>query len=845
MDSASLKSSRSSYEDTKYRSSVSFDPPQPPARMLMDGYRDDLVPQEEKPRYNPLNPTHPRSSALLDANDPLTMFLLTEMALGDSKGYEVLSFEEVEELKKEYTFLSGSREATRRKLAAEMKLRDATQSLSRLHKPRHSRHNDDHDLDDSLRSSTGSIRPGIFGRKGESRTSEEIVSSTHKCEELAQELWNLERRTQEIQRRLLEHNAGILQMTHKGLKKNLKNQNRKPESSFASDNNGNSNDFDDRSLYRTPEHLDDLSLNGMSTNGSLALGLGSIQGMETKLEELSGRMRTMILQTSPDDNADPVPQPISDGGPVNPTSTMMAHLSYIENALDILNSHKAEKSPSLEVDNDTYQQLHELNSQLQDLRGKSGHAYTPMPPPSLVPSGDDVKEQLSYLRTGIGNIDNIIESLIEQKDILKTQIQQQRELNSKSDAERDAHIADLTEQLSHVRKQLEVAERDCQDARDNLTFVQEQLDAFEQSHESEDNAKALASEKEARQHAESELEHLQAALLEAQRGLDAHAELREIHDHTQQEVSRLESQLEQTQAEADAHAVEKASMRSQMQNEVTQFQSTIDHLRGEVDHLRGEADARAEELSRTREHADREIPRLEAALEQMRNEADAQLKDATTARTQAEENSARLQAELTELEGEIVRVQTELTMCKAELDGAYGSRAQRAAEASVNPAIQEEIDYLNTKNLELTEELAALKAGPPGNSDLQKRVEMLEKELRETIDDYEVITKASVELEKEREKFESLIDSLRDRCEQLETQLSEERINSMGTASPTSSTRDGASETTSTMVLKNEFKKMMRDTRAENMRILKAEQEERRRLEALLRTLRKEHASGK
>lgn len=33
--------------------------------------------------------------------------------------------------------------------------------------------------------------------------------------------------------------------------------------------------------------------------------------------------------------------------------------------------------------------------------------------------------------------------------------------------------------------------------------------------------------------------------------------------------------------------------------------------------------------------------------------------------------------------------------------------------------------------------------------------------------------------------------------------------------------RDGTYETTSTMVLKNEFKKMMRDTRIENMKILK------------------------
>ena len=122
----------------------------------------------------------------------------------------------------------------------------------------------------------------------------------------------------------------------------------------------------------------------------------------------------------------------------------------------------------------------------------------------------------------------------------------------------------------------------------------------------------------------------------------------------------------------------------------------------------------------------------------------------------------------------------------------------------------------------MAEELAGLKAGKPGSGDVQTRVETLEKELRETVDDYEAMTKASIEFEKERERFEGIIDSLRDRCEQLETQLNEERISWMGSNNSASSMgRDGPYETTSTMVLKNEFKKMMRDTRAENMKILK------------------------
>jgi chromosome segregation ATPase len=245
------------------------------------------------------------------------------------------------------------------------------------------------------------------------------------------------------------------------------------------------------------------------------------------------------------------------------------------------------------------------------------------------------------------------------------------------------------------------------------------------------------------------------------------------------------------------------------------------------------------EAVEARVQAEGEVSRLETLLHQLRADVEvleSQFKQTTEARTRAEENATRLQAELTEMEGEVVRTQTELTMAKAELDGAYGSRAQRAADITANPAIQREFDALNTRNLELAEELAALKAGKPGSSDMQNRVEALQKELRETVDDYEAMTKASIEFEKERERFESVIDALRDRCEQLETQLNEERISWMGSG------RDGHYESTSTMVLKNEFKKMMRDTRIENMKILKSEQEERRRLETMIRNLKKEQA---
>ena len=176
-----------------------------------------------------------------------------------------------------------------------------------------------------------------------------------------------------------------------------------------------------------------------------------------------------------------------------------------------------------------------------------------------------------------------------------------------------------------------------------------------------------------------------------------------------------------------------------------------------------------------------------------------------------------------ELEGELVRLQTELTVSRAELDGAYGTRAQRAAEVAQHPALIAEV-------AELKEQLASVTSRHDNtnndNSDLTQRVQMLQKELSETIGEYEVMTKSSIEFEKERETLESNIDGLRDKCEALETDLSDEKVRWMGMKSPgvagdRNSNEKGA---TSTAVLKNEFKKMMRETRAEHMKMLRVSQ---------------------
>ncbi|KAJ5202634.1 hypothetical protein N7449_004713 [Penicillium cf. viridicatum] len=1028
----SMRSSQSSYGDPRYLSTMTASdapaPVPPHGKTLVDGYRDALDPQhEERSRYNPLNPAHPRSSALLNANDPVAMYLLTETAIGDSTNYEVLSFEEVEELKKEVTLLSTRIQGTKRKLALETKLRDAAQSLGRLYSPPSPRSSGEYGVNGG--SNSNRMSRGIFGRSGASealdKSDSELAVSQRRCEELAQELWKLEKRSQTISQRLLEHTAGVLQMTHKGLKKGPKNP-------TTSESTYDDQKFDDRSLYRTTEHLDSFGVNGkIETNAAAAMNTEAMQATERRLEELSERMHDMMIQSNPGEFVDP------------PRSSA--------------------RSIAPEAEDAWKHQLTEINNQVQTIVDRFGLTRSPtLPPLPDASHGDGLEEQLSYLKTGVDGLESRVDGVLEQKSILTTQIQQQRELNSKSDAERDAHIGDLMEQLTQVRRDLEVSEREGNANRDELALVMGQLNAMRHNGTSQEEAKATLVQaegevarlqsvvaslhgeadvrtievseardaqdqaeaeikrlqqyiddlqrdndvkaeevsdardraegevkrlevvitslqndtntkseevREAREHAEDEVKRLQVVIASLQNDHDAKSEelreARETHNHAEDEVKRLGVVIASLQNDHDAKSEEAREARDHAEDEVKRLQAIITSLqndndakseetreareacdqaedeakrlqvvitslqndtdtkseeareardraedevrrlgvviasmqtdtdakmeeaieargraedevkrlhavietlqndtdaRGEdvkeardraenevqrlqsvVETLQNDSDSRSEEVRGARDRAEQEVAQLEAAIQQIRIQSDARIKEADDQRAQSDHNVTRLQNELTELEGEIVRVTTELTMAKAELDGAYGTRAERAAEVASNPSVQRENDALVTRNIELTEELAALKS-QRGGGDLQQRADTLERELRETIDDYEAMTKASIEFEKERERFESFIDSLRDRCEQLETQLAEERISWMNLSSPTSVGRDGTSETTSTMVLKNEFKKMMRDTRNENMKILRAEQEERRRIEGLLRALRKEHA---
>ncbi|KAG1830321.1 Up-regulated during septation-domain-containing protein [Suillus variegatus] len=124
-----------------------------------------------------------RTSGLLNIRDDLLMSLLTSEAIVESRECEILSGEEVEELKKEHQILKIRLAAAQRKLKLETKIRDAALSLSKVN---------------------------IAHKKVSKATDDQLDAAERRVNAAQTELWRVSERANEVERKLLEHRTGVL-----------------------------------------------------------------------------------------------------------------------------------------------------------------------------------------------------------------------------------------------------------------------------------------------------------------------------------------------------------------------------------------------------------------------------------------------------------------------------------------------------------------------------------------------------------------------------------------------------------------------------------------------------------
>jgi len=731
-----------------------------------------------------MNPERTQSSVFVNLKDPVQVHLLTETALSDSKQYAVLSEDEVDNLKKQCHLLTQKIEQTRSNLTIQSKYRDAAISMTRLYSPTGRR-----------RSLLGNRLSGGSDAAREAEAERDAVQ--RKCENLAAELWSLEQRLMDPQRRLLEHTAGILQHSHQMSKKTTASSSKtplvngvpaSPESMYTTSNGRNSLDFledgfvfDEASLYRSFDMAE--IMNSQSRQNPIGIPLKSpvreqnkqlveetdklrqeneqlrsdnealiaeidalrregsdqwnlISDTERKLEAVNHQLREAIVKADPTGNSqyDNVPAGLQEPGVM-----LSRRLEYLENSLSLLGDTSSNSS-------EVARKIEPLCAQFQDILSSVDPSYP------QAPSTNDIKDQLQYLQESLRVVNDelqraatmtqsssasrqkseqseavlmglwdIIQSgyadirqrkqerrnarmqqgleldeddlsdgdstdvnepysltafsskiqwlytqatrLNEQKSVLKRQIKQQRELNSKSDSEKDQQIHDKTTELEVVNTRLHRAEEEVDKARSQLSQAYEELESLQNGRQEE-----VTAIEESRQ------------------------ELKQRNG----KIASLEADLRETQ------------------NRLSAAEASIEIVTAQLNE--------ANEAKNVAEKAIEEKQDIIKAKEQ----------------------------ELEQMTGMVAELKMETAMTKAELDGAYGSRKQRAAEVAALQNTSESVK-------------------------MQTRVESLEQELQATANDLTDVVRQSLESEKKIGELEEELDKVRTERDRIRTE--QEKIN--------------------------------------------------------------------
>ncbi|KAG0644378.1 Up-regulated during septation-domain-containing protein [Tuber brumale] len=821
----------------------------------------------------------------------MAMHLLVETAIVDSTEYEILSYEEVDELKKEYNFLANRIDASKRKLALESKVRDAALSLSRLY------------------SKKGRQRRSLLGGVSDvtKHTDEELMASNRKCEELSQELWRLNNRAVEIQRRLLQHGAGILGMTHQGGIKNLPKLPPSPNSpsgTFSSVNRRGTMssmnvEFDDRSFYRTPDKLDEFGSydQGPPTDKNSRFQRGDVHPSARRssapsddsytarrLEEANDRLRTVLTQLATNQGL-PSPGHVPANGALNGTR-LPDQLALLEQNIKVLQKSNFHPPPSpgkpksahdLERTEAILSTLWDMlvmgEEEIRSQRRAAGHDPAAE---EYSKSGDELDDEvgefsISAFSAKVQALYTRATQLYTERSLLRQKVYQQRvhfetetgELKEQHRARVDNLSEDLltlSSQLEQLANIVDQRESDIMTANGKIKNLMNDLDA----------TRAQVQEK--REAARNAREELTAVMeqLDIQRRKD---QQRIMEDNAGRGKDSMALEAEKrARAEAEEGFITQIREREE---ELTELRVQFGEVKEDRDITKTELDVLARESDERLQRLEGEITALKESTRNVEEGTEQYLEKEVVMRkviAEKEQQIVEMDEEMRELEGKVAELSTEVALLKAELDSAYGSRQQRAAETAqaqaaaaaleaagkrpqiVDPGLLQEVEALSMKNHELMVEIAQLKAGkttPAADSNLEKRCELLQSELDGMLADFENLTKQAIEFENERMKLETLIDGLRTKCENLETNLADERVRWLGFRTPNDGklggrhTGDVPGENTSTTVLRNEFKKMMRDMRAEQTKALRAEQDERRRLEGIVRGLKKEQLQRK
>jgi chromosome segregation ATPase len=843
------------------------------------------------------NENRPQSSALVDLKDPIQVHLLTETALTDSKTFEILSPEEVDDLKKQVQFLSMRVEQARANLAIQVKYRDAAISMARLY---------------SSSKADGKRKSLLGNRMSDSAKEAEMEKQAceRRCEELAMELFSLEKRLMEPQRRLLQHTAGILQMTHRASSKKsgqmpvapmMNGIPGSPESLYTYTNTRNSMDIPsddldfDKNLYLPLDQVDGPTTRPRKNTIEIPLK-SPIREQNAQLRELreeleKAREENEQLKTAEQQLRDEVArlqsrhQELMDEHAKAAEENMRikaetdrfrdadSRLRAIEQHMNTeTEALRAQSEGQLRTISDTEAKLEALNRKLRDVvvafnPAKNGGFEAP---DAAAGSGETLPSQLEYLETGLAaaaegqKLYAAEASALDQATArVKAVAGQVQALLQQSDpGQPPAPEGDLDEQLNYLEGALETVSLELARALEAASSAStkkqsdDQVDAvlmglweiiqtghaeIEQQRAARRQARALGqggdeeddlssnefegytTEPYSLQAFSAKVQWLyaqatnlreQKAILQRQikqqrelnnrsesekdRELQAKTEellqTQALLDDAERAANEAQAQLQQVLSDMDtlqkttaANEAASASTTKAAQEQLKERAARITTLESDVREAESRLAAAEAALATTQSELEQSAAARaaaeaeQAALQSQLSAATAAAESASAQVTQLQQDLRSKDEELDRMNTMVVELKTEVAIAKAELDGAYGTRRQRAAEAAALTN--------SSQSEELNAQIARLRA-----------------ELENALRDLEEITAESIAAERERFEMEGRLDeavglkaeleaevqTLRDRLARVQEELDAERLKAPVPVSPAPGGANGA-----------------------------------------------------
>lgn len=728
------------------------------------------------------------TSPLLDTKDELGMQLLLSIATKDSQDFKLLSLEEVERLKRERSLLHSRIEAHTRKLALESKVRDASQNLVKLHAQKSKR----------------------LSKQAE----DQLQNASRKVDDLATDLWRLQRREHAIKEQMLEHMAGLLARNILQSEMSLRetSQMEFDERHLYVDGSALYQDMEPSDIQNSLIHVNDWHLPKMSSSPYP----GDHATLEERLVETNKHVQSLLINESGKDNVITGISPLVDD----------IHITNLIEALKTLRSgskmpedrveHVEESSPALISDlkkDIASLRLAELESSAHAADLEVQHAQ------AMKQLQAEYEEELDAAHTELDNLRAL-------------------EISAQTTAK------DFEEHKQSFSSLIATHEREMSDLRVELRTAEEVISEYQHNHNSmkendSSNAKTIESLK-------SRLVELEAELVDRTRSHEDAAR------HTDTAISALQDSTKRLNAEIAIYR----DRYELCQIELQEQKSTRALEQAASDKALQELSDKHNDAVRMGERTAHDGQQTHTRLREMHSETQSQLQfmetELSTTRKKVascEERFAqhKMEAENTRLamQRDLHRLETLVEDHKTELERTRSDRDHHATMVETLRIeladVSQNVRSHHIQKEHLAMELARVRNAPDPSRELaqslQARCDLLQTELDSMLLDFEALTRTSLSYERERTRLEDRSDELLDRILDLEAQMADEKVKNLGIRTPTpdeapSPTSSGESLTTAN--LRKDFRKLVQEMRSQHAKQTRMDYAEIKRLERLI-----------